>query len=73
MRLARAAALDEREVAVGLDADQERRVGHDRAVLRRDVASAFGLEGARQEVQAIGAAGEALQVELEFGRCLCRR
>ena len=46
VRLPRAAALDEREVAIGLHADEKRRIRHDGAVLRGDVAAAFRLERA---------------------------
>src|SRR6185369_16681483 len=67
LRGSRAAALDERRVAVGFDADEVRRVRYDRAVLSTDVASAFGFVGSRQNVQSIGTTDETLQVERQRG------
>ena len=43
-----AGALDEGQVAIGLDAHQVRRVRDDDAVLRRHAAAAFRLKRARQ-------------------------
>src|SRR5947209_20625518 len=62
MRLPRAAALDEREVAIRLGPDTIRRIRHDGAALRRHVASAFRLERPNQQVQAVCPSREASQI-----------
>ena len=51
--LPRAAALDEREVAVRFDAHQVRRTGDDGAVLRRHAAPAFRFERAGENIEPV--------------------
>ncbi len=65
-----AAALDEGEIAIGLDADQEGGARDNGRGLRGDVAPSLGFEGAGEEVEAVGASGEAAEIGLEDGDAL---
>ena len=60
-----AAALDVVEVGVALDADQMIVARHQCAGLGRHIAAAARLEGAHQEAQLIGRAGEVLQAKVK--------
>ena len=67
VRLACRGPAHEAEVAIGLDADQVRGIGDNRGVLRGYAAASFRFKGARQNVEPISTACEALQVEVQFG------